>query len=414
MERRDFLRIAPVAGAAGFVSPSAMFAAIPKDGSDRQYWVSLLTKICGPVLQNLSKGQLKQNMPLEKPKNYAKKVEEVTYLEALGRTLAGLSAWVSLPLDTTAEGKLRAQYAEMARASIRNIVDPSSPDFTHFEVEGDPQLLVDAAFLAHGMLRAPQQLWEPLPAETKKQVVTAFRNLQWIRPGESNWLLFAAMLEAFFLYVGEEWDPMRVDYAVSKHQDWYMGDGWYGDGPTFHFDYYNGYVIQPMLVDILKVLWEKGKGRKEAYEMALKRMQRFSVIQERLISPEGTYPPIGRSIIYRVGAFQPLAQLAWQEQLPEELSPAQVRSALTAVMKNQFEAAGTFDKNGWLQLGFNGHQPSAADAYISTGSLYLCTVGFLPLGLPASAPFWKDPSAAWTAKKAWSGQPFEVDHAVSY
>ena len=81
-------------------------------------------------------------------------------------------------------------------------------------------------------------------------------------------------------------------------------------------------------------------------------------------------------------------------------------------MKNQFEAEGTFDEKGWLQLGFAGHQPDAADTYISTGSLYLCTFGFLPLGLPASDPFWTTPAAEWTSQKAWSGKSFKKDYHV--
>ena len=32
---------------------------------------------------------------------------------------------------------------------------------------------------------------------------------------------------------------------------WYKGDGVYGDGPPFHWDYYNSFVIQPMLLNIL-------------------------------------------------------------------------------------------------------------------------------------------------------------------
>jgi hypothetical protein len=81
-------------------------------------------------------------------------------------------------------------------------------------------------------------------------------------------------------------------------------------------------------------------------------------------------------------------------------------------MQNQFEAEGTFDAKGWLQLGFAGHQTDIAEPYISTGSLYLCTFGFLPLGLPASHPFWTAPAAEWTSKKAWSGKAFKKDEHV--
>ena len=74
------------------------------------------------------------------------------------------------------------------------------------------------------------------------------------------------------------------------------------------------------------------------------------------------------------------------------------------------EAPGTFDSAGWLTIGFAGHQPRLGERYISTGSLYLCAVGLLPLGLPTDDPFWTSPPADWTAKKIWSGQNINADH----
>jgi hypothetical protein len=52
------------------------------------------------------------------------------------------------------------------------------------------------------------------------------------------------------------------------------------------------------------------------------------------------------------------------------------------------------------------------ESYISTGSLYLCSAAFLPLGLPAADEFWSAPSQPWTSQRAWSGQPFPIDHAI--
>ncbi len=96
------------------------------------------------------------------------------------------------------------------------------------------------------------------------------------------------------------------------------------------------------------------------------RARRYAAIQERLIGPEGTFPPIGRSLCYRFGAFHLLAEMALRQQLPEGISPEQVRSGLTAVMRRMVDAPGTFDDHGWLTVGFYGHQPSIAESYIST------------------------------------------------
>lgn len=117
---------------------------------------------------------------------------------------------------------------------------------------------------------------------------------------------------------------------------------------------------------------------------------------------------------YRMGVFQPLALLSWKQELPEELSEGQVRNALTCVMKRIFEAKGNFNDKGFLQLGFVGHQPNLADWYTNNGSLYLTSLVFLPLGLPANHSFRTTLCQDWTAKKAWSGENFPKDHAIGF
>lgn len=418
MHRRHFIKAVPLAGMVGAVQPGhflqadTKLAGSPVITADRAYWTTLLTRICEPVMKNLAMGKLRQQMPLEVAPGYNKPVEKVTYLEAFGRTMAGIAPWLELGADGSEEGKIRARFIDYALKGTAQSVLPGGPDHMNFTGQFDGQPLVDGAFLAHAFLRAPKQLWQPLPDTVKQQVVAGFKSLRGIRPGYNNWLLFAAIIEAALLLFGEEWDGMRIDYAVKKHQEWYKGDGMYGDGAEFHFDYYNGFVIQPMLTDILKVLADAGKGNVKEYQQAITRMQRYGEIQERMISPEGTFPIVGRSMTYRNAVFQPLVQLALHEQLPTSLSPGQVRSALTAVMKRIFEVPGTFDGNGWLQLGFCGHQPEIADVYTSTGSLYLCTTGFLALGLPKENAFWTAAPEEWTAQKAWSGKSVKRDHAL--
>jgi hypothetical protein len=143
-----------------------------------------------------------------------------------------------------------------------------------------------------------------------------------------------------------------------------------------------------------------------------RRAQRYAAIQERAIAADGSFPPIGRSLTYRCGAFHLLAEMALRNALPESVSPEQTRCALSAVIHRTLAAPGTFTPEGWLQIGLAGHQPSLGETYISTGSLYLCTAAFLPLGLPASHRFWTGPETPWTAKRIWTGENLPADHAI--
>ena len=160
----------------------------------------------------------------------------------------------------------------------------------------------------------------------------------------------------------------------------------------------------------LSHLTAAGAGSESYNNNQLKRAQKFSLVLERFISPEGTFPVFGRSIPYRMATMQPLALMAWYKELPAGVTPAQVRCALTAVMKRMFVSGNNFNEGGFLTIGFTGHQPNIADWYTNNGSLYMTSLAFLPLGLPASDAFWTDAPQDWTSKKAWSGQPFPKDH----
>ena len=232
-----------------------------------------------------------------------------------------------------------------------------------------------------------------------------------IVPNDSNWLLFSAMVETALAMMGQAWDATRIDYALRKHQEWYLGDGLYGDGPHFHWDYYNSFVIQPMLLDTLRNILPHSGRWQGLLPDVVARARRYAAIQERLIAPDGTFPAVGRSIAYRCGAFHLLALMAFGRELPEPLTGPQVRSALTAVMRRLMEAPGTFDGDGWLRIGFCGHQPKLGESYISTGSLYLCSTVLLPLGLGPADPFWTGPPQDWTSRRTWSGEDMPADHA---
>ncbi|WP_263382217.1 DUF2264 domain-containing protein [Granulicella arctica] len=412
--RRALLKaaLATAAGAAASPFVQALPTVAPTSRDDRAYWLHTLERITTPVLAAIASQQLRATMPVElAPGGNAESRRQCSHLEAFARLLCGLAPWLELEGLTGAEATLQTHYREQARAGIQHGTNPSSPDYLNFGATG--QSLVDTAFLALAIVRAPTQLWKRLDPPTQRNLVAALIVTRKILPGRSNWLLFSAMIEACLCTLGEDWDRMRIDYAIQQHEQWFVGDGTYGDGPHFHWDYYNSFVIQPMLLTILDAVAKQSQTWEPLRPAILARAQRYAVIQERLISPEATFPAIGRSLAYRFGAFHHLAEVSLRRQLPEELTPEQVRSALTAVMRRMIEMPGTFDGKGWLTIGFAGHQPSIGEPYISTGSCYLCAAAWLPLGLPATDRFWSAPGQPWTAQKIWGGNDVKADHASS-
>jgi hypothetical protein len=391
---------------------SFLFASAQNKINDRKLWLDYLDKIARPVIMNLAQDRLKEKMPVELSKTVDNKESrtQASYLEAFGRTLNGISAWLDLEGGTEAEIKLRNLYRQWTLKAIANAVNPSSKDYLKW-TGGQP--LVDASFFAFGLVRSPW-LWNHLDTAVKLQVVAALKQSRATIPAYSNWTLFSAMIEAFFCKYGYEYDPVRIEYAVREFsQHWYIGDGTFSDGMQYHDDYYNSYVIQPYLATVVSIVNAKAKTYSWFSDRLDKITKRYAEIQERAINMDGTFSVTGRSITYRTGAFHHLADISLRKQLPASLPPTQVRSALTAVIKKVFDAPNTFTKDGWLNLGLYGYQPDLADSYINTGSEYLCTAVFLPLGLPETDEFWSSPSIPWTSVKVWSGQnTVPADHAL--
>lgn len=413
LARRRFIE-GVLSGSAALLLPTHATAAptthtLATEPMNRAAWLAQLTRIVEPVLQAAADGQLQERMPIEAAHVHEADRRRVSHLEAVARTLAGIAPWLENGLQTGEEGQLRERFASLAVRALTLGVDPKTPSWLRFGEER--QTIVDAGFLALALARAPHTLREALPQATRVQLANALRATRRQIPAFSNWLLFAAMVEAALFQLGEEWDRERVDYALREHSSWFVGDGTYGDGTRFHADYYNSYVIHPFLLALMDIVATQDDAWKEMARPIRARTVRYAELQERAIAPDASFAPIGRSLTYRCGAFHLLADIAQREMLPASLPPSQVRTALGAVIARTMTPSGTFDANGWLQIGLAGHQPSLGEVYISTGSLYLCTAAFLPLGLKPENPFWSAPDSPWTSQCIWSGANAAADHA---
>ena len=370
----------------------------------RAEWISYAERIALPVLDRLAHGRLKAELPVEA--HCPESCLPFTQLEIVARTLVGIAPWLELAI--TSREPQAVVLTDRACTGLKLAADVKSADAFNF-ISG-LQPLVDAAFLAQALLRAPNALWHQLDSTTQDRLAIGFQATRSIAPYDNNWWLFAALIEVFLNSIGRERDEQRMDIALHKHGEWYLGDGIWGDGPKYHWNYYNSYVIQPMLTDIFAMIGHESRWGKFAAETQA-RVQRYAAIQERLVAADGSFPAFGRSLAYRCGAFQLLAQSALLRRLPACLPPAQVRRALTLVIRRTLSARDTFDPEGWLRIGLCGHQPALAERYISTASLYLCTTVFLPLGLPASDDFWAAPEQPTTWEQIWSGSDMGADQA---
>ena len=225
--------------------------------TDREVWCDVLYRMAAPVLSAMSEGKLQEKMLVELSPTWDGRDQRVTYMECFGRLMDGLAPWLSLPDDDTEEGKQRKQLREWALKSYARAVDPDSKDYLLWRKEGQP--LVDAAFLAESFLRGYDALWMPLDSLTKQRYIDEFTRLRRVDPPYTNWLLFSSTIECFLKKAGAKEDYYRITSALQTVSEWYVGDGWYSDGPKFAFDYYNSFVLHPMYVECQEIMTDGGK-----------------------------------------------------------------------------------------------------------------------------------------------------------
>jgi hypothetical protein len=359
--------------------------------SVREIWIDQLVNIVEKPLNYLANGKtwVIENRQEQQP--------TIGYLETLARIVAGIAPWLALPDDSTEESTRRVQIRELV---IRAITE----NYATFNWKV-AQSLVEAAYLAQGFLRARATLWDPLPEIVRTTLIEKFKGTLVTRKEKpytlkSNWILFYGMVQAFLVMVNAEPDHDFIKVIIQTVEGFYIGDGFYRDGDVFRIDFYNSYVFHSMYIEMLTVLGEEAKR-----EIAIKRMTQYSEFLESIISPDGSYPPLGRSIAYRFAAFQPIGHCVLLNRISTQHSYGQLRRALTSVMTKLFIKNSPFIE-GFLALGLCGHQPEIVQFYTNSGSLYVTTLGFIVLGLPEEHSFWKDKEDPTTQERCWSGATF--------
>ena len=341
----------------------------------------------------------------------------VTHLEAFGRlarrhrALAGAARRTRPP-----EGRLRARYADLARRALAVAVDPVLPDFLNF-TQRPP---------AAGGRRVPG----PGPPARAARAARRPRRgdaANLVRALESTRVIMPALQQLAALHA-PRWRRASRRSArrgiacasttrCASTRSGTRATGSTATGPTFHWDYYNSFVIQP---DAARRAGD-ACGDDSAGLGGDARAGGHGGPNATPRSRSGSSRPRGRSprsaARSRIASAPSSCSRRWRSrrELPGRgVARAGARRADRRHPPLDRGAGHVRRRRAGCASASAGHQPGVGERYISTGSLYLCAVGpAARSGLPAADPFWTDPPQPWTSQRAWSGQPFPIDHALS-
>ena len=298
-------------------------------------------------------------------------------MEAFSRPL-----WALAPL--WAGGGRADAFLPIYQRGLVNGTDPDSPEYW-----GDPndydQLFVEMAALACAILETPESVWNPLTDTEKAKLGKWLDTINHHDLPGCNWLLFRVLVNLALDSVGMPCSMQQAAADMAEVDKWYVGDGWYSDGPAEvkpQKDYYNPWAIQ-----YYTVLYSVFAARRDPARAALyrERAVQFGRQFAQWFDPDGAALPFGRSLGYRIGqsAFYAARIRAGLEPLPLPVMKGIIVRNLAWWL-----ARPIFDRDGVLTIGYGYPQMYMAEQYNAPGSPYWGLKVFLLLALPDDHPFW--------------------------
>lgn len=293
-------------------------------------------------------------------------------LEGFARPL-----WGIVPLVM---GGGRFEHWERYRTGLANGTDPGHPEFWGC-AECD-QRQVEMAAIGFALAFVPEQIWEPLTAQTRENVVRWLDRINRFSPHANNWQFFRVLVNLGLARVGYGFDEVAQRESLEMLESHYLGDGWYQDGLTGHTDYYI-----PWAYHTYGLIYAKARHHVPEIAAAYRqRARRFAEDFQHWFDPRGAAVPFGRSLTYRFAQACFWGALVFADE--EALPWGRIKGLYLRHLR-EWARHPISDRDGVLSIGYGYQNLLMSEPYNSSGSPYWAMKFFLALAAPPDHPFWR-------------------------
>jgi hypothetical protein len=242
------------------------------------------------------------------------------------------------------------------------------------------QSMVESASLALGLWLTREHLWDTLGDDERERLGAYLAGALHHEPCDNNWWLFPLTVGGFLAGAGVEEAAAHaaIERGLAKLEPWYIGDGWYTDGPNRSIDHYNGWALHfyPILYGLLSGV---------PLPAHRSRLREFLGSYALMFGAQGEPLYQGRSGTYRFAAAASLMLGAVTGDTP--LSPGATRRLASGAVR-YFLERGALSPEGLLTLGWHGPHEASLQPYSGSGSPYWAAKAFAGLLAPADHPLW--------------------------
>ncbi|MBT1728963.1 DUF2264 domain-containing protein [Enterobacter quasimori] len=296
---------------------------------------------------------------------------DIAQMEGLSRALWGL-----FPLMASGEGE---PWSEKYLDAIKLGTDPQSEGYWG-ETGPYDQRLVEMAAYGLGLSLLGDKLLERF---TEREVMNLHAWLSQITDAQmpdSNWNYFAIIVQLGFRRAGLPYDQRAIDHRFALMDAYYLGDGWYSDGPGRPKDYYIS-----MAFHFYGLIYATLSGDEARADVLRERSRLFAEDFIYWSAADGASVPFGRSLTYRFAMVAFWSAVAFSGL--EVFTPGIVKGIILRHLR-WWQQQPITDRDGILTLGFAYPNLAMCEDYNSPGSPYWALKTWLILALPEANPFW--------------------------
>lgn len=299
--------------------------------------------------------------------------DSIAEMEGFSRILWGLAPLTAGGKDS----KLWDIYVE----GVKNGTNPSHEEYWG-KVNDYDQRLVEMAAIGLALELVPEKLWKPLSEMEKENFANWLLQINDSKLYDCNWVLFTVMVNLGLKKVGAEYSKERMDWALDRIEEFYLGGGWYSDGKGDHSDYYVPFAIYYYTLVYAKLMGEEDPVRAKLYK---ERAAMFAKDFINWFDEDGSALPYGRSLTYRFAQAAFWSALVYAEV--EVFTPGVIKGLILRNLRWWFKQP-IFDADGILTIGYAYPNLTMAENYNSPGSPYWSFKTLLILALGENHPFW--------------------------
>lgn len=165
-------------------------------------------------------------------------------MEGFCRTLPMIGAWIRSGRPAVIQGPT-GQPVDLLQVVRQGVLAGTDRKATGYwgDVEHGDQRIVEAADVALSLWLLRDHLWPILSSPEKDRIATWLGSVNGKQIPDNNWHVFPVLVNEVLASLGCESDRSLSLEHYRALRSFYLGNGWFSDGPDGEVDYYNAWGI---------------------------------------------------------------------------------------------------------------------------------------------------------------------------